>query len=101
MGLIRKSLALGTVGVVRPNSKKQRVAKKSLNELQAQTRIMQGYTGDKLSDLRLQNAEASVNLAQARVNWALKYKPADRAKYELVLAEKQSKLAELRMKFGV
>ena len=30
MGLIRKSLAIGTAGVVRPNSKKQRVARKTL-----------------------------------------------------------------------
>ena len=28
MGLIRKTLAVGTVGMVRPSSKKQRVAKK-------------------------------------------------------------------------
>lgn len=30
MGLIRKSLAVGTIGVVRPNSKKQRVAKATM-----------------------------------------------------------------------
>lgn len=41
MGLIRKSLALGTLGVVRPSSRKQRVAKATLNELKAQTRLMQ------------------------------------------------------------
>lgn len=32
MGLIRKTLAVGTVGIVRPSSKKQRVAKKSLKQ---------------------------------------------------------------------
>lgn len=31
VGLIRKSLALGSAGVIRPSSKKQRVAKKTLN----------------------------------------------------------------------
>lgn len=40
MGLIRKSLAVTTVGLVRPNSKKQRVAKAQLKELKQQTRIM-------------------------------------------------------------
>jgi hypothetical protein len=39
MGLIRKTLAVGTVGMVRPSSKKQRVAKKSLKELKEQTKI--------------------------------------------------------------
>jgi len=39
VGLIRKSLMLGTAGLVRGSSKKQRVAKKSLRELQAQTRL--------------------------------------------------------------
>lgn len=40
MGLIRKSLAISTIGLVRPNSKKQRVAKAQLKELKQQTRIM-------------------------------------------------------------
>lgn len=40
MGLIRKSLAITTVGLVRPSSKKQRVAKAQLKELKQQTRIM-------------------------------------------------------------
>ncbi|GLY35301.1 hypothetical protein Amsp01_013250 [Amycolatopsis sp. NBRC 101858] len=39
MGLIRKSLMIGTAGLVRGSSKKQRVAKKSLRELQTQTRL--------------------------------------------------------------
>ncbi|RSM41477.1 DUF2510 domain-containing protein [Amycolatopsis balhimycina DSM 5908] len=41
MGLIRKSLMISTGGLVRGSSKKQRVAKKSLRELQAQTRLQQ------------------------------------------------------------
>lgn len=40
MGLIRKTLAVSTIGLVRPNSKKQRVAKAQLKELKEQTRIM-------------------------------------------------------------
>lgn len=41
MGLIRKTLAVGTLGLVRGSSKKQRVAKAQLNELRAQTQLMQ------------------------------------------------------------
>jgi type II secretory pathway pseudopilin PulG len=41
VGLIRKTLMISTAGVVRGSSKKQRVAKKSLRELQAQTRLQQ------------------------------------------------------------
>ncbi|MGD9989324.1 DUF2510 domain-containing protein [Pseudonocardia sp.] len=39
MGLIRKSLAVGTMGAVRGSSKKQRVAKAQLRELKAQTAL--------------------------------------------------------------
>jgi hypothetical protein len=35
MGLIRKSFALGTAGIVSPSSKKQRVAKATKNEIVA------------------------------------------------------------------
>lgn len=38
MGLIRKSLAVGTVGVVRPSSKKQRVAKATQRAAEANAR---------------------------------------------------------------
>lgn len=41
MGLIRKTLMVGTVGVVRGSSKKQRVAKAQLRQLKEQTRIAQ------------------------------------------------------------
>lgn len=41
MGLIRKTLAVSTLGLVRGSSKKQRVAKAQLNELREQTRLMQ------------------------------------------------------------
>lgn len=40
MGLIRKSLMIGTAGIVRGSSKKQRVAKASLKELKQQTKLM-------------------------------------------------------------
>jgi hypothetical protein len=39
MGLIRKTLFVGT-GVVRPSSKKQRVAKKSLKAQRAQVKAL-------------------------------------------------------------
>lgn len=40
MGLIRKTLMVGTAGLVQGSSKKQRVAKAQLKELKQQTRIM-------------------------------------------------------------
>lgn len=39
MGLIRKSLAVSSLGLVRDSSKKQRVAKAQLNELRKQTKL--------------------------------------------------------------
>ena len=41
MGLIRKTLMIGTAGVVRGSSKKQRVAKASLRQLREQTRLQE------------------------------------------------------------
>lgn len=40
MGLIRKTLMVGTAGIVRGSSKKQRVAKAQLKQLKQQTQIM-------------------------------------------------------------
>lgn len=40
MGLIRKTLMISTAGVVRGSSKKQRIAKASLNQLKQQTELM-------------------------------------------------------------
>lgn len=37
MGLIRKTLAVGTVGIVKPSSKKQRTAKQTRNAIRKQT----------------------------------------------------------------
>jgi hypothetical protein len=37
MGLIRKAFALGTLGAVRPSSRKQRTAKKTLKAIREQT----------------------------------------------------------------
>lgn len=44
MGLIRKSLALGTVGLVRPSSKKQRVAKQTMRNAAATARATQNLS---------------------------------------------------------
>ena len=41
MGLIRKTASLTTLGVVRMNSKKQRVAKKQLGEMKRQTQALE------------------------------------------------------------
>jgi hypothetical protein len=46
MGLIRKSLAVGTFGLVRGSSKKQRVAKAQLEEMRKQTEVMRQAVGD-------------------------------------------------------
>jgi hypothetical protein len=40
VGLIRKTMAVSTLGLVRGSSKKQRVAKASLKELRKQTELM-------------------------------------------------------------
>lgn len=42
MGLIRKTLAVGTLGAVKGSSKKQRTAKAILQEAQRQTAILDG-----------------------------------------------------------
>lgn len=61
MGLIRKSLMVGSVGLVRGSSKKQRVAKKSLNEAREQTRLMQ----QQIAAQAAQAAQAQAMQAQA------------------------------------
>lgn len=53
MGLIRKTLAVGTLGAVRPSSKKQRVARATLKELRTQTRLMRDQAGELPSILEL------------------------------------------------
>lgn len=40
MGLIRKTLAVGTLGVVKGSSKKQRVAKGTLKAIEAQNELL-------------------------------------------------------------
>lgn len=42
MGLIRKTLAVGTLGTVKGSSKKQRTAKATLQEIQRQNAILDG-----------------------------------------------------------
>lgn len=42
MGLIRKTLAAGTLGTVKGSSKKQRTAKATLQEIQRQNAILDG-----------------------------------------------------------
>lgn len=57
VGLIRKSLAISTAGVVRPSSKKQRVAKKTLNATREGARATK------------QTADAARQIAQAPPVW--------------------------------
>lgn len=100
MGLIRKSLMLSTGGVVRGSSKKQRVAKAGLKELQAQTRLAQGRPADAhqnnvltLAEFRLQSAQAK--LARARKKGLPEDDLADK------VAERYERVLELKIKFGV
>lgn len=66
MGLIRKSLALGTVGVVNPSSKKQRVAKATQRAVETNTRAT--------AKLAAQQAEANRQAAQrAQVEHDFRY----------------------------
>lgn len=68
MGLIRKSMALGTLGVVRPNSKKQRVAKSQLNELKKQTAVLQRAEAFAAQQQHEQELARWRAVAQAREN---------------------------------
>ncbi|GAA3559558.1 DUF2510 domain-containing protein [Amycolatopsis ultiminotia] len=49
MGVIRKSLMFGSLGLVRGSSKKQRVAKAQLKELRKQTAIVQAQAQAQVS----------------------------------------------------
>jgi hypothetical protein len=61
MGLIRKTLMVGTAGVVRGSSKKQRVAKAQLYQLKAQTKM----AADQAEIARM-DAARELRRAQAR-----------------------------------
>jgi hypothetical protein len=54
MGIIRKSLMIGTGGVVRGSSKKQRVAKAQLKELRTQTQMQSAALQQQLYEQRQQ-----------------------------------------------
>jgi hypothetical protein len=58
MGLIRKTFAVGTGGVVRGSSKKQRAAKAHLQEMRKQTEMMRQAVGDPDAEARGQAALA-------------------------------------------
>lgn len=60
MGLIRKTLAVGTIGCVSGSSKKQRVAKAQLNELRA---IRTAIEGPQARHLNLQPRAAQAQHA--------------------------------------
>jgi Protein of unknown function (DUF2510) len=70
VGLIRKTLALGTVGLVRPSSKKQRVAKAQLNELRKQTAVLQRAEAAAAQQQHEQQLAQWRAIAQARENQA-------------------------------
>jgi len=66
MGLIRKSLAIGTVGVVKPNSKKQRNQK----ELIKQAKLSNNIAAAQLATQIQAQAEAQQALIQAQAQTA-------------------------------
>ena len=79
MGLIRKSLALGTLGVVRPNSKKQRVGKAQLKELKKQTAVLQraeATAAQHEHDQQIAQRQAALRAAPPLAGW---YPDADQA----------------------
>ena len=74
MGLIRKTLAVGTVGVVKPSSKKQRVAKATMNAAQEQVRLQKQqaaeehafrYTTDPVYKKYIDDRRAAAQAARA------------------------------------
>jgi hypothetical protein len=66
MGLIRKTLAVGTIGVVRPNSKKQRNQK----ELIKQSKVSNQLAAAQLHAQLQAQAEAQQALAHAQLQTA-------------------------------
>lgn len=68
VGLIRKTLMVGTLGIVRGSSKKQRVAKKSLQELRTQTSLQQAALQQQAAwqqQQQQQQAQATAHAPQA------------------------------------
>ncbi len=51
MGLIRKTLAIGTIGAVKGSSKKQRVARESLNVQRAILAELRGETAERAASV--------------------------------------------------
>jgi hypothetical protein len=70
VGLIRKTLAISTVGVVRPSSKKQRIAKAQLNELKKQTAVLQRAEAAAAQQQHEQELAQWRAISQARENQA-------------------------------
>lgn len=82
MGLIRKSLAIGTVGVVNPSSKKQRVAKATQKAAEANARSA--------AALVRQQAEAN-RLAERRAQEEHEFRYATDEKYRTFIDEKRER----------
>lgn len=67
MGLIRKTFAVSTLGLVRGSSKKQRVAKAQLDEIKKQTEILRSaHAQPKEPGRRLEPSKALLAEAEAR-----------------------------------
>lgn len=66
MGLIRKSLMIGTLGGVSGSSKKQRVAKASLQELKQQTALLAQIANPEAAARQRVEAQATLERQQAR-----------------------------------
>src|SRR4051794_16643652 len=65
MGLIRKTLMVGSVGVVKGSSKKQRVAKATMKASQATQREAEAQAAAMTAAARAANAQAAANEAAA------------------------------------
>lgn len=66
MGLIRKTLAVGTLGTVKGSSKKQRTAKATLQEVQRQNSILDGSAEAAAKAKATRNAHRGLAKAQRK-----------------------------------
>lgn len=89
MGLIRGSLMLGTGGLVSGSSKKQRVAKAQLRELQSQTKLLEQIADPGKLERERAARQAAKDARQARVAATLE------SRHQRALERKQ-RLAKVR-----
>jgi multidrug efflux pump subunit AcrA (membrane-fusion protein) len=88
MGLIRKSLMLSTAGVVSGSSKKQRLAKASLQELKKQTKLLAQIADPQAAARERAEQGAALARQQARI------KASQEAKQQRAIERRARRLAK-------